>query len=307
MPLDTFKALADPVRLRLAAILAHGEFTVQELTEILAMGQSRISRHLKILTDAGILSVKRQGTWGYYRLAGGNPLFAEIRPVLERRFEALPGRRADLAALARVLEARRRRSLEFFDTHARQWDVLAREVLPIADYRQALLAAVPTCRRLLEVGVGTGSLLADLRRLADEVIGVDHSLPMLEQARRRVAAEGLVGVDLRLGEMTRLPLPNDAVEAAVLNMVLHHAPQPPAVLTELRRILTPGGILVIADLRRHEREWARERMADQWLGFEISELAGWLAEAGFTVDSPQAIAGQGEELDVLVLAGRRAG
>ncbi|HEY5975654.1 MAG TPA: metalloregulator ArsR/SmtB family transcription factor, partial [Geobacteraceae bacterium] len=124
--LDTLKALADTCRLRLTAVLLSGEFTVQELTRIMGMGQSRISRHLKILTEAGVLTVKRQGTWSYYRLDGTNPFFAAIRPAIEAGVEGLPERPADRAAVAAVLEDRRRRSQEFFDRHARQWDELAR-------------------------------------------------------------------------------------------------------------------------------------------------------------------------------------
>src|SRR5690242_3782828 len=138
--LDTLKALADPCRLRLVAVLLAGEFTVQELTAILKMGQSRISRHLKILTGAGVLSVKRQGTWSYYRAGGENPFFADIRTAVSQGVEALPERAKDLAAVALVLEERRRRSQEFFDRHARQWDDLARTLLPVPDYREGLLA-----------------------------------------------------------------------------------------------------------------------------------------------------------------------
>jgi ArsR family transcriptional regulator len=157
--LNTLKALADTSRLRLVAVLSHGEFTVQELTSILVMGQSRISRHLKILTRIGILSVKRQGTWGYYRLAGSNSFFREIWPGLERRLDTLAGRQADLDGLARIFEARRRKSQEFFDYCAPQWDVLARKILPVAEYLDFLIEEIPACDVVLEVGVGTGSLL----------------------------------------------------------------------------------------------------------------------------------------------------
>ncbi|MFH1029613.1 MAG: metalloregulator ArsR/SmtB family transcription factor, partial [Pseudomonadota bacterium] len=141
--LDTLKALADPSRLRLTAILQRGEFTVQELTRIMGMGQSRVSRHLKILMEAGILDVKRQGTWGYYRISDSNRFFCSIRPAFERELELLPERDADLAAVAHVLDERRRRSLEFFDSHARQWDDLARTLLPLPEYHPQLLQLMP--------------------------------------------------------------------------------------------------------------------------------------------------------------------
>ncbi len=301
--LDTLKALADPCRLRLVAVLLAGEFTVQELTRILGMGQSRISRHLKILTDGGILAVKRQGTWSYYRAGGESPFFAAIRPAIEAGVAALPERAADLAAVAAVLEERRRRSREFFDRHARLWDDLARTLLPVPDYRERLLSLVPGGKTVVEVGLGTGGLLPALAAKAERVIGVDHSPAMLEEARRRLALAGLAGIDLRLGEMTHLPLPDNGADCAVLNMVLHHAADPAAVLAEIRRVLAPGGVLVLADLARHEREWVREQLADQWLGFEAEELTAWLETAGFAdVRCDRLPAGAGQEAVLLVRA-----
>jgi ArsR family transcriptional regulator len=299
--LDTLKALSDPCRLRLTAVLLAGEFTVQELTRIMGMGQSRISRHLKILSDAGVLSVKRQGTWSYYRAGEGNNFFSAIQVVFERELERLPERGRDLAAVAEVLEERRRRSQEFFDLHARQWDDLARTLLPLPEYRRRLLELVPEGVTVLEIGVGTGGLLTELAARVPRVIGVDHSPAMLEEARRRLADRGVSGIELRLGEMSHLPLPDGSVGCVVANMVLHHAADPAQVLAEIRRVLAPGGALLLADLARHEREAAREQLADQWLGFEESELTVWLGIAGFSKTAIERIsAGTGQESVLLV-------
>ncbi|MGD0585925.1 MAG: metalloregulator ArsR/SmtB family transcription factor [Oryzomonas sp.] len=298
--LDTLKALADPSRLRLVAVLLRGEFTVQELTHILAMGQSRISRHLKILTEAGVLSVKRQGTWSYYRAGEVNNFFGAIRPSLERELNSLPERSRDLSAVAAALEERRRRSQEFFDRHAHQWDDLARTLLPVPEYRRFLLELVPAGATVLEIGIGTGGLLAELAKRAAQVIGVDHSQAMLEEARRRLEHNGSDTIELRLGEMSHLPLPDASVGCVVANMVLHHAADPGAVLHEIRRVLTPGGVLLLADLARHEREAAREQLADQWLGFEQMELTAWLEEAGFFEVSCEWIEGESGQETVLV-------
>lgn len=303
MMLDLFKAMADSSRLRLMAVLVRGEFTVQELTRILRMGQSRISRHLKILTEAGVLTVKRQGTWSYYRAGGENPLFAAILPLLERELENLPERGSDLAGQAAVLDERRRRSQEFFDSHARQWDSLVRTILPVPDYRERLLALVPGGTAVLEIGLGTGGLLPGLVARASRVIGVDHSPSMLEEARRRLALAGLAGIELRLGEMGHLPLPDGEVGCAVANMVLHHAADPVAVLREIRRVLAPSGVVVLADLGRHEREWVREQLADQWLGFDEGELLAWLGAAGFGGCTVERIAAAAGEEDVLLVRG----
>ena len=305
--IDLLKALADPCRLRLVAVLLRGEFTVQELTRILGMGQSRISRHLKILAEAGVLSVKRQGTWSYYRAGEENAFFGAIRPAFERELDQLPQRRDDLAALALALEERRRRSLEFFDRHARQWDSLSRTLLPVPEYLDRLLALVPSVSTLLEIGVGTGALLPDLASRAAQVIGVDHSPAMLDEARRRLAADGETGIQLRLGEMTHLPLSDGGAGCVVANMVLHHAADPLAVLREICRVLQPEGTLILADLARHEREWAREQLADQWLGFEEEELQGWLKAAGLErVEAERVGAAIGQE-DVLLIRATKCG
>ncbi len=299
--LNVLKALSDPTRLRLVAVLARGEFTVQELTTILTMGQSRISRHLKILSDAGILSVKRQGTWAYYRLEAKNGFFNEIWPALGSRLASLPESKKDLAGMAAILEDRRRRSQDFFDRHARDWDVLAGSILPVATYQNALLDQIPSCGVALELGLGTGILLSTLCQKASRVIGIDHSPAMLREAGERVRSENLKGVELRLGDMTHLPVGDGEIDAAVLNMVFHHAAQPVAVLDELHRVLRPAGVLIIADLQRHEREWARERMADQWLGFEFEELHHWLDSAGFSIKELKSVEGQSDALGVFVL------
>lgn len=301
--LETFKALADPCRLRLTAVLLAGEFTVQELTRIMGMGQSRVSRHLKILAEAGVLTVKRQGTWSYFRVGEGISFFAAIRPAFERELQNLPERSSDLAAVAAVLEERRRRSQEFFDRHARQWDDLARTLLPVPEYRQRLLEQVPEGAAVLEIGTGTGGLLTELAARGSNVIGVDHSPAMLEEARCRLTNDAVSGVELRLGEMTHLPLPDASVECVVANMVLHHAADPAAVLAEIRRVLTPGGILLLADLARHERESAREQLADQWLGFEEGELELWLKLAGFTTVTIEQIASVPGQETVLLVRG----
>lgn len=305
MLLALLKALADPCRLRLIAILLSGEYTVQELTRIFAMGQSRISHHLKILTDARLLAVKRQGTWSYYRVSDCNPLFIGIRHIIEAEFASLPERAADLTAVRAIMEERRRRSLEFFDQNARQWDDLARTLLPLPDYRSRLLAQIPKGSTLLEIGVGTGGLLTELASLGAKVIGVDHSPAMLEEARRRVAAAGLANVDLRLGEMSHLPLPDAAVDTVVAAMVLHHAAEPVTVLTEIRRVLVSGGRLLLVDLARHEREWAREQLADQWLGFAEEELADWLRVAGMTMINCECLIGGAGQESVLLVAAKK--
>ena len=301
--LELFKALADPCRLRLTAVLLSGEFTVQELTRIMDMGQSRISRHLKILTEAGVLTVKRQGTWSYFSASDACGFFNAIRPAFEREMDQLPERNRDVIAVADILDERRRRSQEFFDRHARQWDDLVHTLLPLPEYRHSLLDLVPKGVTVLEIGFGTGGLLSELAERAVRLIGVDHSPAMLEEARRRMDANGLMDIELRLGEMGHLPMANQAVDCVVANMVLHHAADPPRVLAEFRRVLTLNGVLLLADLARHEREAAREQLADQWLGFEQHELTTWLQQAGFNAITTELIAAATGQEAVIIVRG----
>ncbi len=306
--LDTFKALADPCRLRLTAVLLAGEFTVQELTRIMGMGQSRISRHLKILTEAGVLTVKRQGTWSYYRVGEGNSFFAAIRPAFERetgaRCPSGSGTWPPWRPCWRSAADAARSFSTVMPASGTIWPA------PCCRCRSIGSACWSRCRmasRVLEIGIGTGGLLTELAARAARVIGVDHSPAMLEEARRRLAAAGTGGIELRLGEMTHLPLSDASVGCVVANMVLHHAADPPAVLAEIRRVLASGGVLLLADLARHEREAAREQLADQWLGFEEEELTGWLKTAGFAAVSIEHVAAGAGQETVLLVRGKTNG
>ncbi|WP_303720502.1 metalloregulator ArsR/SmtB family transcription factor [Malonomonas rubra] len=294
-----FKALADQTRLRLLAILQLGEFTVQELVDILQMGQSRISRHLKVLLDAGVVQVKREGTWAYYQLQPTNGLFLDLLPHLEKRWSGLAEYARDRTALVKILSARRQRSREFFDRHARQWDQMARDLLPTADYLSQLLVLIPDCVKLLEVGVGTGSLMAAVADRAERLVGVDHSPSMLEAAREATAV--FSHIELKLGQMEALPQESDSVDVVLLNMVLHHASDPAAVIRELARVLHSGGRLLLCDLQRHDKEWVRDELADQWLGFTVQDLSVWCSEAGFEQVVTEIIGGRTDEWPVVIL------
>jgi len=302
--LTVLKALADPVRLRLLAILQHGERTVQDLTLVLRLGQSRVSHHLKPLVEARFLSVKAQGTWKYYRLEPADAFLQELWPIVSARLAQVEGHDADLLALNRLLAERREQSLSFFEAHAREWDERARTLLPTPDYSEALLALLPENAALVELGTGTGPLLPQLRRRSRRLVGIDHSAAMLAEARRRLAAAGL-DADLRLGELRHLPLADAEMDCALLNMVLHHAEQPEGVLQEVARVLTTGGRIVIADLLRHRDDAVRQTMADLWLGFEPGELRQWLDAAGFAAIKTQVCEGRTDTYSVLLVTAEK--
>jgi len=305
MLLPLFKSLADGTRLRLLHLLAHGEFTVQELTGILGMGQSRISRHLKILHEAGLLAVSRQGTWSYYRIAPEPGWTESFWQLLKPALATLEEGPADLRLLAGLCEERQRANRDFFDRHARQWDAMKQSVLQLPSYRAPLLERLGSGARLVEVGVGTGELLPELARRWQSVIGIDHSREMLEVAAGPCRELPPGQVELRLGEMGHLPLPAAAADAVLMNMVLHHAPRPQQVLAEMQRVLKPGGRLLVADLQRHQQDWTRELLADLWLGFGRDELQDWLAAAGFENIESQLIAGPASQHGVLLVTAEK--
>jgi SAM-dependent methyltransferase len=283
MPLQTwFKALADPTRLRILSLTLSRELNVQELMEVLSMGQSRVSRHLRILTDGGLLACRRDGLWAFYRVpaeGAGRRFLDTVAPLLagEPLLERDRERAAGLAA------AGRGRSRRFFDALAPEWDRRKAELLGGSELEQEVLASVPACKVAADLGCGTGSLLPGLAARAAAVIGVDSSPRMLELARRTCAASG-AKVQLRLGELEHLPLREAEADAAVLNLVLHHLRLPVEGLREARRVLRPGGTLVLADLDRHRDAELREAFGDRWPGFAPGQLQGWLAEAGFTIE-----------------------
>lgn len=302
--LDVFKSLADPSRLRILNVLQDGEFTVQELTHILDMGQSRISRHLKILCDAGFLAVQQQGTWRYYSLRPANDFVASLWALLATGVTVVDTEGRDRLGVEKVMAERRRRSRDFFNRHADDWDNLAAARLSLPEYLDDLLSMVKGVSTVVEVGIGSGQLLKKLAESTPHVIGIDHSPEMIRKSRKQL--NGREHVDLRLGEMTHLPLADHGVDAVVLNQVLHHAEHPQAVIEETARVLVPGGCLLIADLVQHQQDWVRDELADQWLGFTRTDLEDWLARSAFRIDTFRDFAPAGEGFSVFLMSATHA-
>jgi len=284
-----FKALADESRLRIMRVLLTGRFNVNELVSIVEMGQSRVSRHLKLLLGAGLAQVTRQGTWAYYEAStsNGGGLLPEQLRLLRKHSELLPGNQQDEARRQECLESRRQRSRSFSDRVAPNWARLRAELLGDSAASAQALEALQGAAVVADLGCGAGELLPELARRADRVIGVDSSPSMLEQARKVVSAsdpEGEHGaVELRLGNLEHLPLADGEADGVLLSMVLHHLAEPPAVLREARRALAPKGQLVVCDLAPHDEEWMREEHGDQWLGFSADELRRFFREAGLEI------------------------
>jgi SAM-dependent methyltransferase len=195
-------------------------------------------------------------------------------------FEADPVFAGDLAEADRVLKERARETTLFFDSLAEDWEKLKKEIIGAVNLNRLILAAVPGSETVVDMGCGVGDLLEPLKEKSRYLIGVDKSPKMLEQARRRFAHDG-VNVDLRIGELEHLPLREGEADLAVINMVLHHVPDPLKAFREAHRVLKSGDIFIIVDLLHHQQERMRERYGDRWLGFHIDDIKKWLKNSGF--------------------------
>jgi SAM-dependent methyltransferase len=278
---NIFKALSDETRLRLVHLSLHYELNVNEIVAIMGMGQSRISRHLKILTDNQLLTFRKDGLWAFYSSVTEGEGHALIEAV-EYLFDEDPVFTRDLEEAGRVLEERSLEAVRFFDTIAEDWEKLKREIIGDVNLNGLILDAVPASGTVVDLGCGTGDLLAPLKDKAACVIGVEKSTRMLAGARRRFSGND-ENIDLRIGELEHLPLREGEADAAVINMVLHHLTDPLKAFREAHRVLKKGDTFIIVDLLTHQVESMRERFGDRWLGFSIADIRKWLEASGFRI------------------------
>lgn len=277
------KVLADPTRLRILGLVAQEELAVGELARAVAMLQSRVSNHLKVLRECGMLEERREGASVRVRLARGEGVPDDLWAAIETRLESVEGRANDLRRLATVLDERRKKSREFFDRVAPEWDLVGSEFKRGLARWRAIGSLIPRGLVVADVGCGTGYMARALVRVAERVICIDHSEAMLEQAKARLVElpETDGRVEFRVGEVDRLPLADGEVDAVFASLVLHHVPDVLAALREMRRALKPGGRLVVTDLLPHKEAWMTEAMADLRLGLDATELRSRVEKAGF--------------------------
>lgn len=281
--LKNIKALADDTRLRLAYVLWHYELSVNELVMLLNMGQSRVSRHLKILSDAGLLQARRDGLWVFYKAVEEG----ENKDFLSSLFSYLSkDLQNDLDAASRIIEERAIKTRQFFNSIADDWDELNKEVLGAFSLPKEIKKLVPaTCKMAVDLGCGTGEVLDKLLEVSENVIGVDGSPKMLDLARRRFNDNlaKLSHLSLRIGELDHLPLRDNEADFACINLVLHHLSDPRIALSEIERVLAPHGLLFISDFVQHKEEKMRRNYGDRWLGFSKENLENYLHEFGFQI------------------------
>ncbi len=303
--IDIFRALADPTRLRIVALLRAMELSVGELAQVLGQSQPRVSRHIRILVDAGIAMRRKEGSWVFLAPAPSSvtvPLFALLDAATTN--EGDHWTRADTARLAAVRADRASAAAQYFAQHADQWDAI--RSLHVAESAvearmRAMLGA--SIGRLVDIGTGTGRMIELFGPSADHAIGVDRSPEMLRLARTKL--DGVDSCELRQGDISALPLGDQSADTVILHQVLHFIPAPEAALGEAARLLAPGGRLLIADFAPHEREELRTQDAHARLGFSDTQIAGWMAAAGLTLTTTETL--DGGELTVKLWLGVRPG
>jgi ArsR family transcriptional regulator len=310
------RAAGDDTRLRLLLLLLEAELTVSELTEILGQSQPRVSRHLKLLCEAGLLQRFKEGAWVFYRAAerGGAAQLARTLAELSHAIEdatLIDDRRR----LARVRAARAEEAAAYFKANAPQWEEIRSLHVPEQDVENAVVGLLGETRleNVLDAGTGTGRMLELLAPHIGRGIGIDDSPEMLAIARDRLAKAGAGHCQVRRGDVYRLPFADGddsaGFDAVLFHQVLHYLDDPQAALREAIRVTKPGGRILIADFAPHELEFLRAEHAHRRLGFADSEVQGWFKAAGLKPLAAQALAPRSgsETLTVMVWLGETAG
>ena len=274
------EAAGEETRLRILCLLEAAELTVSELVAILGQSQPRVSRHLRLLVEAGLAARQREGSWAFFRLA--EPGGALAREWLGRLDPTDPVVNADRVRLDIAREARRKQAAAYFAARAADWDQIRALHAPEERVEAALIAMIGNrpFRNLLDLGTGTGRILELLAPRAARAVGVDQSAAMLALARARIDQAGLRHVSLRQGDIYAPPVERDAYDLVIIHQVLHFLDDPARALAEAARALAPGGRLAVVDFDSHDQEFLREEFAHRRLGFAVEEVEGYLAEAG---------------------------
>jgi ArsR family transcriptional regulator len=302
-----FQALADASRLRILLLLRSMELSVGELAQLLGQSQPRVSRHVRILADSGLVARRKEGSWVFLMLADAartQPLFDAINAWAGEQAEAQFA--ADVSRLEAVRADRAEAAARYFAAHADTWDSIRSLHVAESEVEQAIASALgdEPLGRLVDIGTGTGRMIELFGARADSVIGIDRSSEMLRLARVKLEASGLRGASLRQGDMYALPLGDACADVVILHQVLHYAQAPGHAISEAARLLAPGGRLLIVDFAPHEREELRERDAHARLGFAAAAMCGWFEAAGLAPEKVEHLAGG--ELTVSLWLARKA-
>jgi ubiquinone/menaquinone biosynthesis C-methylase UbiE/DNA-binding transcriptional ArsR family regulator len=289
------KAAGEATRFRVLALLGQGELTVKDLTAILGQSQPRISRHLKLLTEAGLVERNPEGAWVFYRLSDDERVgrLAKILAEAIDNNDQILAR--DRERLAQIKQEHAEAAGRYFAANAEAWDTI--RALHVAEdaVEAAIMDAVGTKRlnSLLDLGTGSGRILELLSSLYDRAIGIDTSTDMLAVARANLDRAGVAHAQVRLGDIYHLPLPRDSFDLVTIHQVLHYLADPERAIAEAARVLRPGGRLLIVDFAPHKIEFLRERHAHRRLGFGHEPMRQWIEAPGLRLDKVKDLAAPG--------------
>ncbi|MGN6583653.1 MAG: ArsR/SmtB family transcription factor [Rhizobiaceae bacterium] len=278
---DILKAAAESSRLRILLLLSRGDLTVSDITEVLGQSQPRVSRHLKLLLEARLISRYQEGSWAYFRLADEGVAQETVQSIVAR----LDGQDApverDLERLAAVKQRRQERALGYFSTNAASWDEIRSLHVPDAAVEAAMKRVVGTrpFQTMLDLGTGTGRLLEIFAPLYRRGIGIDQSREMLAVARANLDKAGITNAQVRQGDIYAPPVERDSFDLVTIHQVLHYLEEPGRAIQEAARLLRPSGRLMVVDFAPHQIEFLRDEHAHVRLGFSDSQIADWLADA----------------------------
>lgn len=307
--LDIFRALGDPTRLRVIHLLRAMELSVGEIAQVVGQSQPRVSRHVRILAEAGLVERRKEGNWVFLRLSRTDAmapfmtLFDRLAPSdAERLWQA-----ADLARLAAVRADRARAAESYFAEHAEEWDAIRSLHVPEGEVEAAMRGMLSSdpIGHLLDIGTGTGRMIELFGDDATTVSALDRSPDMLRLARAKLPQDAGDKYALLLGDFLDLPLEAGSASTVLLHQVLHYAQAPEAVIAEAARVTEVDGRVLIVDFAPHEREELRMRDQHARLGFSDDQIRGWFAQAGLLLDRVEKL--PGHELTVQLWLGRRTG
>ncbi len=294
----TLRAVAEPTRLRLIALLSRQELSVTEISRVIGQSQPRISRQLRLLVDAGILERSQESTFVYYRLAEDSPAADLVRSIAEVAPDSDPTLAADLAGLSRVQQARIDAASAYRSAHADELEALSGLYVGEAAVERALLAMLADeapIGRLLDIGTGTGRILELLSPHAQQSVGLDLDHDMLVLARATLGEARLSQAVVRHGDLHHSPFGAGSFDVAVMHHVLHLLDAPGAAIREAGRLLRPGGCLVVVDFATHDLEQLRSLHGHRCLGIAETDMLGWAVEAGLELERELALPPAGDD------------